>query len=67
MLMRHGEIYQCMQCLLQIQVIQESKVNPLHAMAPRCCCGEMLTLVQSGSESVRDSVTGTNKITAEQR
>lgn len=35
---------------------------PLQTQEPRCCCGERLTLFQSGSESIDDSPTGINKI-----
>lgn len=61
MLMRHGDVYECPQCQLAVQVIRESKTAPMQDEAPRCCCGERLILVQSGSESVADSVADRKK------
>ena len=62
MLMRHGDIYECPQCQLAVQVIRESRTAPMQDEAPRCCCGERLVLVQSGSESVAGSLAEKNKI-----
>ncbi|HYF51922.1 MAG TPA: hypothetical protein VEJ63_21115 [Planctomycetota bacterium] len=61
-MMRKGEIYECRQCSLRIQVLEGSQFPPLQLAPPRCICGELLILLQSGSESVQDARDGVNKI-----
>jgi hypothetical protein len=61
-MMLRGEIYECPQCNLMIQVLHESQCSPMQLAPPRCACGELLVMLQSGSESIDD--VPVNKIAA---
>lgn len=62
MQMLRGDVFQCPQCLMTVKVMQETKANPAQLVVPRCCCGEPLILVQSGSESNANAPTNNTKM-----
>jgi hypothetical protein len=62
MIPRRGDIIECTQCRLRIEIMNESQWPPLQYTQLTCGCGGSLVLVQSGSESTRDAATGVNKI-----
>ena len=54
-MMLKGDVYECPQCNLMLQVLHESEFPPLQLAPPRCICGELLVMLQSGSESLDDN------------
>jgi len=61
-MMRKGDIFECRQCSLRIKVMEGSQWPPLQLAPPRCICGEVLVLLQSGSESVENAKDGVNHV-----
>jgi hypothetical protein len=62
MLPRNGDLFECPQCSMLIEVRRGTSFTPLQCGDLHCCCGETMILLQSGSESVEDAPEHINKI-----
>ncbi len=52
MIPHRGDVFECPQCNMRVEVVRESEWPPLQLHEMKCVCGEELKLLQSGSESV---------------
>jgi hypothetical protein len=52
MIPHRGDVFECPQCTLRVEVVREAEGPPLQLHTLKCVCGEELKLLQSGSESV---------------
>lgn len=60
---RKGEIYQCPQCGMRLDILRGCNWPTLQLTETwQCCCCASMLLLQSGSESVQGSQHGQNKI-----
>jgi hypothetical protein len=59
--MRKGDILECPQCGCRMEVVQGFNWPPIQVTPLHCWCGEVMRLMQSGSESVSEPH-GLNKI-----